>query len=84
MSLTQEDNKIRIKLEQDFPFNTVSIKEIPQTKDRVIFLDGFNSGFSYSINDVSILENNGQSKYAEKVFYDELRQIMFAYFSQFQ
>lgn len=80
MSLIQEDKNIKTKLEQDFPFNQVDIKQVPQTKERVIFFDGFNSGFSYSLDDLETLEERGQSNYAEKVFYENLREIMLSYF----
>lgn len=81
MSLTEEDIRIKIKLEQDFPFNNITIKEYSNTKQRAIFFDGFNSGFSYSINNIQTLKEYGQVEYAEKVFYDQLRNIMINYFT---
>lgn len=79
MSVTEEDKRIQIKLEQDFPFNNVSIKEDTLTSDRFIFFNGMFTGFTYSPTDSETLKQKGQERYAELVFYENLRNNLHSY-----
>lgn len=79
MPINEEDKRIKIKLEQDFPFNRVDIKEDPPTKDRLVFFNDMFTGFAYSPTDTKVLKENKQEQYAEIIFYENLKQNLYQY-----
>lgn len=79
MAINDEDIRIQIKLEQDFPFNSISIKEDILTDERGIFFNGMFTGFTYSPTDGDTLKESGQERYAEIIFYESLRRNLHNY-----
>lgn len=79
---TNEDERIKLKLEQDFPFYKVQIRKNPITEDRGIFFNNIFTGFSYNNDkDTSILKEYGQERYAEIIFYESLRHNIYSFLS---
>ena len=79
MSINEEDKRIKIKLEQDFPFNRVDIREDLPTETRLLFFNGIFTGFAYTATDTEALKSVGQEAYAEIIFYESLRRNLLQY-----
>jgi len=74
-----EHERIKLKLEQDFPFNNIQIYPIENCQDKAIFFNGQFTGFTYSVGDTLFLDQLHQKEYAEIVFYESLRKNIVHY-----
>jgi hypothetical protein len=78
MNLTEEDKRIQIKLEQDFPVD-IKVKPVENSTNRKIFIEGMDTGLSYS-TDTDTANLPHSTKYVELLFYEQLRNIIYQYF----